>query len=380
MKKLSILIFICFLTLNTKAQIQEEIINYTDSTEVLIQNGRQLLTQNLRYSDIEKAQEIYQFLNSVTKDLDTNTHAFYFNEELALHFLFQEWDNFLITAASHNTTDEWFCYSCTNGILFNILDAIGANSAIIEFGMASSNLSNEDADIIQLYYYLVKSREADELYGQKYKAFKETYTHSKYNNFINQYLIKPKIKAHWSFSAGPNYIYPNLEIKEHFEPNMGVTFDFSFNFNRLLFSLYFSNASLHSKYAYSVYDNSHHFDFNDHEAFIYNEVGGLFGYSVLYNKHFRISPFIPLAVTSIQSNHFKGDEKKNEYKVFKSFTSGIGLNSEVKLWQFRLRDKYTDMKSFLSLKIQMGFNTIFDTTNRNVFYIRTGIVWGFGDF
>jgi len=380
MKKLSILILICFLSLNTKAQIQEEIINYTDSTAVLIQNGRQLLAQNLRYSDIKKSQEIYYFLDSVTNSIDTNMHAFFFNEELALHCLFQEWDSFLAMAATHNSTDEWFCYSCTNGMLFNILEAIDANSDIIEFGIASSNLSNEDADVIQLYYHLVRSRKVDDLYSQKYKAFKNTYTHSKYNNFINQYLFKPRINAHWSFSIGPNYIYPNLELKEHFEPNMGVSFDFSFNFNHLLFSLYFSNASLHSKYAFSVNDNSYHFNFDEHEAFIYNEIGGLFGYSVLYNKHFRISPFIPLAVTSIQSNRFKGDEKKNEYKAFNSFTTGVGLNSEVKLWQFRLRDKHTDMKSFLSIKIQMGFNTIFDTTNKNVFYIRTGLVWGFGDF
>ena len=379
-KKILLFIFIAFSILNAKAQIEEEIISFTDSTAMLVLNGRQLFTQSLRYSDIEKAQEIYIFLSSETENNEANTHAFYYNEELAVQVLFQEWDTFLKMAANYNPTEEWLCYSFPVRELSTILDAINSNNTFIEFGMDNTSLSNEDTDILQLYYHLVKTREADEIYSQKYKQFKEQYPHSKYNIFLEQFLLKPRIKAHLSFSVGPNYIYPSLGIEEHFEPNMGITIDLSFNIKRLLFSLYVSSASLHSKYAFSASYKSHQFEFNNHEAFTYTELGGLFGYSILQNNHFRITPFIPLAVSSIQSNHFKGDRIKDEYQVFKSFTSGIGLNSELKIWQFKLKDKYTDTKSFLSIKLQLGYNNIFDSPNRHIFYFRTGLVWGFGDF
>ena len=72
-----------------QTQIENEIRNYTDSTEFYLEKGRQLLVRNLSDSDIEKAIEIQEYLVEITRY--TSFGAFSYGEELCLAMLTNRW-------------------------------------------------------------------------------------------------------------------------------------------------------------------------------------------------------------------------------------------------------------------------------------------------
>jgi len=153
---------------------------------MLIQNGRSLIVQKLYYSDIEKAQEIYVFLEAEAQA--QFGHAFSLNETFAFHILYQEWDLFLEMAARYEEHELWN-YLYSDNILRSIMQAINANEDIIRNGMKLSEFSAEEEDLINLYFHLILSRKADNEYTQKLKDFKQNYPHSKYQEFVRNYLL-----------------------------------------------------------------------------------------------------------------------------------------------------------------------------------------------
>ena len=68
MRKILLLSLFLFVSLNiTIAQIENEIRAYVDSTELIVNNGRKLLVQQLDNENYIKVKEIYNFLNKLIK-------------------------------------------------------------------------------------------------------------------------------------------------------------------------------------------------------------------------------------------------------------------------------------------------------------------------
>lgn len=360
------------------SQIENEILSFVDSTELIIENGRQLLVNNLNYSNIEKAQEVYDYLKLKTQE--KNSNAFYYSEEIGLVILFQDWDAFLKMASEYENSKEWICLSNPPSIYYNIFYAIRHNKSIIENGLEMANLSPNEKELIQLYLYIIESEEATDEYNEILQNYKQKYPESEYKLFLNNYYWSPKRYYNMEFTAGVAYVIPNKTIREKFNSNIGATFSLDFNIDKIFLSVYFVGVDLKLKYAFSDSTDTHTFDFNENEALSYTNGGGLIGYTLFRNRNFKITPYVPIAFTKVESNVFTGDEKKYEYKEFSSFTSGIGLNNDIMIWRFNLKDNYSTTKSFLSLKLQAGYNIILSTPYRDVFYFNACIVWGIGDF
>ena len=80
MRKILLLSLFLFVSLNiTIAQIENEIRAYVDSTELIVNNGRKLLVQQLDNENYIKVKEIYNFLNN--KTINSNYKAFTYNEK-----------------------------------------------------------------------------------------------------------------------------------------------------------------------------------------------------------------------------------------------------------------------------------------------------------
>jgi len=67
------LILTCFITF---AQIDNQIINYVDSTEVIIDNGRNVIWQSLKIADYQKANQAFTYISLKTSNLNCNAPDF----------------------------------------------------------------------------------------------------------------------------------------------------------------------------------------------------------------------------------------------------------------------------------------------------------------
>ncbi|HEX2975147.1 MAG TPA: hypothetical protein VHO68_04355, partial [Bacteroidales bacterium] len=83
---------------------------------------------------------------------------------------------------------------------------------------------------------------------------------------------------------------------------------------------------------------------------------------------------------------YDGEEDKKEYKVLNSFSTGIGIHTEIKFTEFKTKgyNYYGFTNSYLSLKLDGGYNYITkfkdDYFKGNTGYFTVALVWGMGDF
>ena len=380
MKHKLVLLFLNLVLANSiaQAQIENEIISFVDSTELLVTNGRKLMVQNLQYSDIAKTEEVYHYLHNLEKAPEY--HYFYYTEELALNVLFQDWQKWIDYTANYHSITKWYTKPNMRDMVAYLHQQVNNSRDVIDFGIRSSSLSDEEVDMLNLYLYMISIYANDEEYNEMLKSFKKKYPQSKFNDFIRGYMPHVKMKSSFTISMGPAYIFPQKALHDFLDSNMGVSVSMDFNIGKVFASVYMNTVDMRIKRSFSASTENHEFDFEEGEKFIYFEGGFLLGYFAVRSKHFHVAPYVAIAGASVKSNRFENDEDKYEYKAYGAFTPGLGLHTEFKLARFRLKDDAMYTESYLSIKLEGGYNFFTTPARTAISYLRMSLVWGFGDF
>ena len=123
------------------------------------------------------------------------------------------------------------------------------------------------------------------------------------------------------------------------------------------------------------------------DRFSYLQYALQMGYILVDGKKGRISPMVSIGGSNLVSNKFPPEEQNMEFYVFNSFTYGIGLQAEVKLVEFEMKNLYgynTSGNSFIALRASYQYLNMakftFDEFKGSVNTVDFGIIWGFGDF
>lgn len=376
--KLLLAVFILLFSF-ANAQIGDEIKTYVDSTELIINNGRKMLVNTISANNIEKSEKIYDYVSLESKK--SNYQAFHYSEELALNTLFQDWEKWLGCALNYNQSKQWVLYPNMMDILPLLYQEIDNRKNSIELSVATSTLSEDEIDLIMLYLHLIETGEVDKEYNELLKAFRKNYPTSKYNGFLKNYMPAIQRNTSWAFALGASYISHHKKDQDLFKPNFGYTLSLDFNVGHLFTSVYWTHANLHTKIAFNDSTEQHIFSFEENEKFTYFEGGIIAGYSIINNKRFHLAPYVTISGTSIKSNRFEQEDDKLELKVYNSFTPGLGIHSEFKLFTFATEETiYYTPNSYLSIKFDAGYNFITNVGNAGIAYGRISLVYGFGDF
>lgn len=113
MKKLITKLFIVITSLlltpiTVSAQIENEISSFSDSTDILVNNGRKLILQSIAQKKYQKATELYHYLNDLT--IDKGYSAFDYVEALNICLLTSNWNLFFEKAThyqQHKLRNHW---------------------------------------------------------------------------------------------------------------------------------------------------------------------------------------------------------------------------------------------------------------------------------
>ena len=385
--KLFLILFAFFTVLNTvNAQIENEIKSFVDSTELLVNNGRRMLSQYVQIKDYQKVTEIYDFLNK--KTLDKNCSPFIYSEDLYIAILTDNWDDFLASAEHYSEEmKKTLCYPVRDQILVRTLYLELKNNAsqLLE-NAQTANLTLEEKELFELYFHLIENKQ-DDVYDKKLKDFKKKYPKSQYNDFVNNYLPKPAIKTAFAFSFGATQIFPTKNLDNYFASATTGGLSVDFYSNKFFFGLQFNAGGMKFKTPLLSSTSGYDKDFQKGDRLTYIDGGLLGGYSLLKNNNLQLSPYVYLGGTTLESNFYKdASDNDLEFKVLNSFFIGSGLRTEVKLFEFETKDRFlgTVVQNKLSLRLDIGYNIPvkydYAPAGGNILYARIALAWCGGNF
>lgn len=374
---LSVLLF--FSTKNTViAQIENEIKAFTDSTELLVINGRKMIWQHIQSYDNDKVAEIYNYLNEITRS--KNCCAFTYNEDLFITSLINDWNEFLNCAANYSdNTRQPLCYQIRDYISGFLHKEVSEHAGrLLEIARKDEKLTAEDKDLLDAYFYILGNGQ-DEIFDKKIKDFKKKYSKSRYNDFVNNYLPAPKLRGGMNIVFGATQIFPTGNLKTYFMPATIFNTSFEFYLNRMFYDFLLEGGSIKLRTSLLTETTCYDVDFSYKEKFRYFNAGLIVGYSIVQNKRMLFSPFMFIGGTTLESNLYHSNDDELEFEIFNSFIIGPGLRTEVKIISF----KHKTMSSFLNLRVDAGYNFPvkynFTQAKGNIFYTRCSLVWYMGD-
>lgn len=392
-KKISItILFVLFIITAVSAQIENEINNFVDSTEITLNNGRKFLAKSIQDGNLQKSQEVFHYL--MMKGEEKNCWSFSFKEQLLLSVVFRDWSGLLLKMENYTEQLPYLCYSN----LVPVEDAIYAELRKILPEIENDNgiekIEREDKELLKILFQLINVGSKNDEYDELLKNFKKNYPQSKYNNFIKDYLPAPKYKASISYSIGPKFSFLSGNFSDYFKNSTGFSFAMDFCISKVYVSMYMEVTSTKLLRPITLTNkNGVTHNFGVDESFIRSDIGLKTGYYLIRNNHIHLAPYATLLAGGfMESNLYEYESDTNkEYSIYDSFTPGVGVHFEYKLGGYKGKTIYPyysiyglDNSGYFSLKMDVGFVPIpkFDylQAKGGMSYITLGLVWGIGVF
>ncbi|HAZ04979.1 MAG: hypothetical protein A2W95_13450 [Bacteroidetes bacterium GWA2_40_14] len=373
-------------TFSLSAQIENEIRSYVDSSEIIIRNGRRYLEKNLMDRNFSKATEVYNFLADKTEN--KIYLAFSYDEDLGLNLLLKNFSDLSNKAINYSQYFPKYTHNPEINLYPAIQEQLVKQEKEVSSAIAQSGLSDEDKDMLYIFLYLVVADKADDMYYSQMKEFHKKYPQTKYFDFINNYLPRVRARVSSAYGFGVSGVFPTGKLGEGFKSNVNFNLCWDFNIGKVYSSLYMQAGALKVKTPFSVNNSVQTITFDEDENFTYLDAGVLVGYFAVRNEHIHVAPFGAIMGTSLTSNMYDNpDDEKYELDIISSFTAGLGLKTEIKLFDYEMHNFYGNgygQKSYVSLKFEGGYNVIakteFDEFDGDVAYVRATLMWGFGSF
>ena len=378
------LLFTVLNTAQAQIDLENEIKSFTDSTELIISNGRKMLLQYVQAKDYQKAADIYDFLKAKTSA--NGCSAFTYNEELYITSLIGGWTEFLTQAAYYSGIMQGsLCYPTLRQETRTLYQEFYNNAALLAEDAQNDNIiTAEEKELLDIYFYLIRNNQ-DAVYDKKMKNFKKKYPYSRYRDFTDKYLPKPRTYIGMSFGLGLTEIFPTGNLNSYFAPATVGAILMDIYFNKLFLAFQFDAGSMKFKTPLLNSTTRYGHDFLKDEELSYMDAGIIGGYVVAQNKRLQFSPYVYLGGISLKSNLYTdGNNEDLEFKMLDSFFIGPGLRTELKLFGFGTKDPAMP-GGFLNLRLDIGYNIPvrrfdFSPAQGNILYARLALVLGMDTF
>lgn len=380
--------------------LQNQILNYTDSTSEIIIKGRGLLADKFVEGDYQKVREIKDFL--LSKVQDKNYVVFYPSEYCYILYWTQQYNKLLASMAIRDSINNYPYRSIQhfddlrfdkqisppNDLLQEKLYRRSKDSILQLYSFIdNSSLKKEDKDFlkIRLQYitsmsdYKPATRDSLNLSADR---FLESYPNSSYNSFIRKYIRFEFVPSKWGFVfeffSGYGILTKELN-NTFFNPvPIGIAFDVYYKKFGFFLRDYigFSKTKKDVPYNNGIWEKGSQVRVFLPEASL--------GYVVLDNKIAKITPFAGFSGTAFLATD--NDEEKNPelkkagLKFTNTYTAGVNL--DIKLGTSKTEMVSFNEESYWFLRLRYGYNLPqfqkrYNGYNGAMHYITVGI-GGFG--
>lgn len=317
----------------SQTDLKKQIISFTDSTEMLIRNGRKLIVEKTITGNREEA---IRTLNYLKENIDESYVILYPVEELLLSLANSNFDLFLFNAKNYHTLLEGKTMAIqveeiTNSVQRFLTDEL----LLIKKDLENSSISVEDKEFIQLYIQYYEGGEKTVL-NKAVLSYEKKYPKTEYKLFLSD-LKQYTSSGYMNFCISYGHEFINGNIADYFDNDFQtMNMEFEWFLNQLYISIFMhgSVGKLQSTQDIPVLKSDLvHLKGDDAFSLKY---GVKVGKTLYSNKLINLFPYFSLGgyqMNSQQSN-FENSDSTTKYKLTDSFFTGAGASCNVTLKSF----------------------------------------------
>lgn len=371
MKKLILLSLILTNTIHIKAQtdnIQNQILNYKDTTSEIINKGRKLLLEEYLRNNTEKVKEIKDYL--IERVQNENYLTLYPIEYWLILFSTKEYDKI-------QNSIEYFdslIYKFYPGqikpqqdlLLLKLREKSRNDRLILISQIQDSNLEVEAKEYLKLHLdFCLENNDNYEINQQTLNdqsdRFIENYPNSEYEDFIRKYIRYKFVTSNWGygFEFFSGYGLGTGDISKYYSNNIpfGIAFDIYYKNFALYLRDYigFSNTKEDINYSNGIWEKNS-------QARIYVPEASV-GYLAFQNNFLQLSPFLGIGATGISATENDKEEEPDLEEVDIDFTTTyiLGVSFDIKLKKSKTPIVSKVEDSFWFIRLRYSYNyTRFD--------------------
>ena len=337
-----VFLFVCPFLVSAQEDIREQIIGYTDSTEIMIRNGRKLVADKTIRGDNQGAIETMNYLkNNVSEEYV----IFYPAEELLISLANSNFEQFLYAAANYETLlSDKTKYVQVENITEQIHAFLSQELQLIKKDLERSNINSEGKELIQLYIRYYEGEDNYEL-NKSVKEFRKTYPDSEYVSFLR--LIENYVTNNaMNFCMGYGHEFLTGNAGENFTSHFqSMNLELEWFINNVYFSIFFQGSVETLNTTQNMPVKKHDYIHTPEDDVFSIKYGFKLGKSWYTNKNVNLFSYVSIGnyqMKSQSSNFDITDDESESLKLTSVFSPGVGTACDIYIKHFK--NKQTGQK------------------------------------
>lgn len=381
MKSKWIIACLLLITAHSFAQndIRKEIIAFTDSTEMMIRNGRKLVVDKTITGHVEEAMQTFNFLK---EHIDKSYVVFYPMEELLISLATSNFELFLYTAANFNTLLEGKTKAVQmEPIAVQLQQYIADELPLIKKDLARAVLYDGQKEFIKLYIQYFEENDKMAL-SKAVKLYEKKYPDNEYSQFTRD-LKQYATTGFMNIVLGYGHEFLNGNTANSFTNHFQIMeLEVDWFINRFYLSLFINGSvsEIEAKQALPIkkMDMTHPLGANAFSL----KYGTKVGRSWVSNKTFNLFSSVSIGGYQINSDksNFENADTSTKYKLSDSFFTGLGTSCDITLKNFHATNTLQKTGSVF-IRPNVGYDFLLSKNSLgqgNSFYFLVSMGFGFG--
>jgi len=373
------LIFIFFIGY-AQVDLKKEIIAFSDTTELIIRNGRKLIVEKTVSGDHAGA---IQTLNYLKNNMDERYVILYPYEEILVSLANRSFELFLYNVRNFNSLMQDKTKSVQmEQISDEIHIYLSKEMDFITEELGNSELAVTDKTLLNLFirYY---HNENKAVLNKDIKDYQKKYPQTEYTDFLNEMKSSTTTgRMNFCIGYGNEFLYGNISeyFNNHFQM---MNMEFDGFINQWYFSLFMEGSVGKLTSTTDIPVRKKELIHKEGESVSSLKYGLKMGRTIFSNRTFNLYPYISIGGYEMnsQSPEFEPKDTYNpKNNLSASFFTGIGTSCDIMIKTWGAKKVY-DPTSYLFIRPGIGYD--FFLTNKEIskgsdLYLSVSLGIGFG--
>ncbi len=351
---LLILLF-CVLSVFSQEDIKSQILSYSDSTEMIIRNGRKLILDKTVDGDHAGANKTLNFLK---ENSDKRYIILYPGEELLFSLATRNFPLFLYIAKNFDTLLEGKTKSVAGeSMVIELREYLSTEMPFITDELEQYQMAEVDKKLIRIYIRYYMNEDLADL-NTTIRNYQKTYPGSEYSCFLNE-LKKLTTTARMNFVFGYGNEFLNGDIAEVFTNRLHVlNMEIDGFINQLYLSFFIGGSVSQVRSNIDLPVKKKDWIHAKEEKVSSLKYGMKIGRTIFYNQRLNVYPYLSIGGYEMnsQSSEFENKDSANpKNNLTGSFFAGFGAASDIVLKKWEPKSLY-EPAGFVFLRPQIGYD------------------------